>query len=128
MRVREQKYSDENSKRSSSDWRGSSTTPAAHTLAASTIGSQTCRPAQMIAEVARYIGLDASNYPFSKNSHYQESFQSFLWLIRYDRLGRLKRLLRSCKVKEEYPSKFLEFSASFIGTMSLKMWILYKIL
>ena len=81
-----------------------------------------------IAEVARYMDLEASNYPFSRNWYYQRTFYVLLSQIGYNRPGRLKKLLEFYKIKEEYPSKFLEFSASFLGKGSLEAWIFHKIL
>ena len=83
---------------------------------------------ETIAEVARYMDLEASNYPFSRNLYYQRTFYDLLSQIGYNRPGRLKKLLEFYKVKEEYPSKFLEFSASFLGKKSLEAWIFHKIL
>ena len=83
---------------------------------------------QIIDEVARYMDLESSSYPFSENSYYQRILQRFLSLIGYNRPGKLKKLLEFYKTKEEYPSKFLEFSASFSNRGSLEAWIFHKIL
>ena len=83
---------------------------------------------QIIDQVARYMDLESSIYPFSENLYYQRILQRFLSLIGYNQPGKLKKLLEFYKIKEEYPSKFLEFSASCPGRGSLEAWIFHRIL